>query len=108
MLKVYFSPLAEKKLSLLLDFVEREWSKKERNELLEKILSSFQRVATYPESSPKSQSFTSLHKCVLSKHTSYFYRFNSDELEIITVFDNRQNPEKIEVEIAKFFKLRSR
>ena len=108
MLKVYLSPLAEKKLSLLLDFVELEWSIKERNELLDKILSSFQRVAAYPESSPKSQSFTSLHKCVLSKNTSYFYRFNSDELEIITVFDNRQNPEKIEAEITKYFKSGSR
>lgn len=107
MLKVYLSPLAEKKLSLLLDYVEQEWSKKERDELLEKILNSFLRVAAYPESSPKSQSFTDLHKCVLSKHTSYFYRFNSDELEIITVFDNRQNPGKIEAEIKKFFKSES-
>ena len=104
MLKVYLSPLAEKKLSLLLEHIEYEWAKKERDDFLEKIVNSFNRVANHPESSPKSQTFPDLFKCVVSKQTSFFYRFNSDDLEIITVFDNRQDPKKIETEIEKFFK----
>jgi len=102
-LKVYLSPLAEKKLSLLLEYIEHEWTNKERNEFLDKLLNTFHRVATYPESSPKSQAFPGLYKCVVSKHTSFFYRFNIDDLEIITVFDNRQNPKVIEAEIEKFY-----
>ena len=103
MLKVYLSPLAEKKLSLLLEYIEHKWAKKERDEFLERILNSFKRVAIHPESSPKSQTFPNLFKCVVSKQTSFFYRFNSDDLEIITVFDNRQDPDKIESEIKKYF-----
>ena len=44
MLKVYLSPLAEKKLSLLLEHIEHEWAKKERDDFLEKIVNSFNRV----------------------------------------------------------------
>jgi len=102
-LKVYLSPLADKKLSLLLDYIEHEWTAKERDEFREKIVNSFKRVAAHPESSPKSQTFPTLFKCVVSKHTSFFYRFNSEDLEIITVFDNRQDPYKIEAEIKKHF-----
>jgi len=103
-LKVYLSPLAEKKLSLLLKYIEHKWTTKERDEFLEKILNSVKRVATHPESSPKSDTFPNLFKCVVSKHTSFFYRFNSEDLEIITVFDNRQDPYQIEFEIKKHFK----
>jgi plasmid stabilization system protein ParE len=82
-LKVYLSPLAEKKLSLLLEYIEHEWTNKERNEFLEKILNSFHRVATYPESSPKSQAFPGLYKCVVIRpalmsdfnNVIFFHRF---------------------------------
>ena len=104
MLKVYLSPLAEKKLSSLLEYIEHKWTTKERDEFLEKILNSVKRVATHPESSPKSDTFPNLFKCVVSKHTSFFYRFNSEDLEVITVFDNRQDPSQIESEIKKHFK----
>ncbi|MBP3193474.1 type II toxin-antitoxin system RelE/ParE family toxin [Natronogracilivirga saccharolytica] len=103
MLKVYLSPLAEKKLSLLLEFIEQQWAKKERDEFLQKVLNAFKRVATHPESCPKSDTFPNLFKCVVSKQTSFFYRFNSEELEIITVFDNRQDPHKIDSDIKKYF-----
>lgn len=104
MLKVYLSPLAEKKLSLLLEYIEHKWTTKERDEFLKRILNSIGRVATHPESSPKSHTLPNIYKCVVSKHTSFFYRFNSEDLEIITVFDNRQDPYQIESEIIKHVK----
>ncbi len=104
MLKVYLSPLAEKKLSLLLDYIENEWAKKERDDFFEKILDSFNRVAIHPESCSKSQTFPDLFKCVVSKQTSFFYRYNSTDLEIITIFDNRQDPQKVKTELEKILK----
>ncbi|MDI6401105.1 hypothetical protein QLX67_03790 [Balneolaceae bacterium ANBcel3] len=38
----------------------------------------------------------------MSKQTSFFYRFNSEELEIITIFDNRRNPDNIDSEIETY------
>ena len=40
--------------------------------------------------------------CVVSKQTTFFYRVNNirNEIEIITVFDTRQAPEKLDDEVT--------
>jgi len=36
---------------------------------------------------------------VVSKQTSIFYRFDKEYIKIVTVFDNRMNPNKLKGEI---------
>lgn len=42
-----------------------------------------------------------LYKCIVTKQTTFFYRINmkEKEIEIITFFDTRQNPNKLYKEI---------
>ncbi|NLP59458.1 type II toxin-antitoxin system RelE/ParE family toxin, partial [Lutibacter sp. B1] len=42
-----------------------------------------------------------LFKCVVTKQTTFYYRikFEREEIEIITVFDTRQDPNKLENDI---------
>jgi hypothetical protein len=40
-----------------------------------------------------------LYKCVVTKQSSFYYRIRNNEIEIITLFDNRQNQSKIFEEI---------
>ena len=101
-LEVYLSPLAEFKLDLLLQKPEHEWGLKSRNEFLEKLRRQIQRIATNPESCPKSDEFEGIYKCVVSKQTSFYYRI-STVIEIITITDNRQDPDTIWEEINKRF-----
>ncbi|TVR39825.1 MAG: type II toxin-antitoxin system RelE/ParE family toxin, partial [Cryomorphaceae bacterium] len=38
-------------------------------------------------------------KCVVTKQTSFYYRIINDEIEIISISDNRQDPDRIEDEL---------
>ncbi len=89
-LKVTFTPLAEKRLIKLLDYLEEEWSRKTRDQVLDKILGDIKRVSKYPNSCSESKFKKGLHQCVVSKQTSFYYRIKKSELEIISIFDNRQ------------------
>lgn len=64
---VFLSPIAEKKLILLLEYLEIEWGVKSKKDYL--------------------------------KQSAFFYRIN--KIEIITIIDNRQNPEIIKKELRK-------
>ncbi len=99
MLPVFLSPLAEKKLVILLDYLEEKWSIRVRNNFLEKFKSKTELVSMQPKSCPESQNFSNLYKCTVTKQVSFYYRIYSDEIEIITIFDNRQNPNKLQKEI---------
>ncbi len=102
-MKVYLSPLAEKKIQLLLKFLETEWSIKTKDEFITKLLSKFSQISRQPKSCSESKAFSGLYKCIVTKQTSFFYRIKADEIEVITLTDNRQDPELIQEEIKKHF-----
>jgi plasmid stabilization system protein ParE len=102
-MKVFLSPLAEKKIEDLLNYLEAEWSPKSRNNFLLKVKQSVKQIAEQPKSCIESKEFKGLFKYVVSKQTSFYYRILKDEIEIITLIDNRQDPKEIEKEIKKYF-----
>ncbi len=98
---VYLSPVAEFKLDKLLDYLISEWGEQAKLNFLEELESSINKISSFPESSPKSTLLGGFYKCVVTKQTSFYYRINGDEIEILTITDNRQNPESILKEIKK-------
>lgn len=91
----YFSKRAEKRLIELLEYLEKNWSEKEKNNFIAKLDRSVKIISKFPESFPHSKSNKFTHKCVLTKHNILIYRIHENEIEIIMIFDSRQNPKKI-------------
>jgi len=100
-MKVFLSALAEDKLTKLTKYLESEWSRKVKEEFIAILTERINQIATHPESCPQSFIHQGLYKCVVTRQTTFYYRINRklNEVEIITVFDTRQNPDKLEREI---------
>ena len=100
-MKVFLSELAENKLIKLNDFLLENWNLKTRNDFIKKLTSKIEQISEQPESCPQSLEFKGLYKCVVTKQTTFYYRINFDknEIEVITVFDTRQNPDKLQKDI---------
>jgi len=99
-MKIYLSKQAEYKLNTTLTYILEKWSLKERDNFLRILDNKIKQISKHPESCPKSEKFKGIYRCVLSKQTIFFYRINNiSEIEIITFFDTRQNPEFIKFEI---------
>jgi len=101
--EVFLSPLAEFKLELLLEYIENEWGLKSKRNFLVKLQRNTEKISIAPESCERSIEFADLYKCVVTKQTTFFYRIAEDAIEIVTVIDNRQNPDKIAEEIKEHF-----
>ena len=93
--KVVLSPTAKAKLSILLEYLENKWSEKVKKEFIEKLDKSISRISDYPKSCSESIEIKGLFKCVVTKQTTLFYRIKPKRIEIVTLFDTRQNPEKL-------------
>ncbi len=100
-MKVFLSELAEIKLLKLNNFLLEKWSLKVRNDFIKKLTSKINQISEHPESCPQSNEFEGLYKCVVTKQTTFYYRikFDRKEIEIITIFDTRQNPDKLEKDL---------
>ena len=93
--KVVLSATAKTKLSDLLEYLENRWSERVKKDFIKKLDQSISRISHYPKSCPESSEQKGLFKCVVTKQTSLFYRIKAKEIEVVTLFDNRQNPRKL-------------
>lgn len=100
---VILSDLATRKLNELLDYLEDEWSLKTAVKFELLFENKLFLVCTNPDSCIESGIFKNLKKCVVTKQTSFLYRVKNNQIEVITVFDNRRNFKSIQKEIRKHY-----
>lgn len=102
-MEVFLSELAEYKLKKLTEYLLEEWSYKIKKEFLVKLTNKIDQISAQPESCPKSMEFGGIYKCVVTKQTTFFYRINHalEEIEIITLFDTRQDPNHLNKDIQQ-------
>ncbi len=83
------------------EYLLLKWNLKVRNDFIKKLTSKIEQISNQPESCPESYLFKGLFKCVVTKQTIFYFllHFDKKEIEIITFFDTRQNPEQLEKEI---------
>ncbi len=100
-MKVYVSELAAAKLLALSNYLVENWNVKTRDKFIEKLTQKIKQISRFPESCPESKILKGLFKCVVSKQTTFYYRIDAqkEEIEIITLFDTRQDPEKLKKDI---------
>ena len=92
---VILSKRAKIKLEQLLEYLEQNWSVRVKHDFIKKFDKSLKIIQKNPDSFPKTNFVKGLHKCVITKQNTIYYRISEMEIEIITLFDTRQNPEKL-------------
>jgi len=104
-LEIILSPLAEKKLDLLIEYLEKEWGVNSKVIFLKKLETEFKLLSTHPYRCKKTMTFPNLFNCIVTKQTSAIYKVNDSKslIEVVTFFDNRQDPKKLKKEIKKHF-----
>lgn len=100
-MKVFLSELAETKLLKLSDYLILHFDIKTRDKFIEKLSKKIKQISIQPQSCPQSSEYKGLYKCVVTKQTTFYYRISTElrEIEIITIFDTRQNPDKLKKDI---------
>ena len=86
---------AEKQLENIFLYVEAKFSERIRKELAKKIYNCFKLIEKDPELFSFSVHNSSVRKCVVTKKTIVFYQIRKENIVVVSVFDTRQNPKKI-------------
>ena len=97
--KVSLSKRASIKLDKLLFRLEEEWSVEVKKEFVGKLDRAIEIIAANPDAFPISNLQKGIHKCVVTKQTTIYYRVKSAEIQIITLFETRQSPKRLKKEL---------
>lgn len=100
-MEVFFSNKAGYRLKRLTEHLLQEWGYKVKKDFLDKLNGKISLISDYPESCPKTGEYVGLHKCVVTKQTTFYYRilFDSEEIEVVVLSDTRQDLDNLKKEM---------
>ncbi len=94
---IVFSERASDELTSTLEYIENEWSLRISNEFTKIFNEKINHIKSNPYLYPPFKNKKQVRRCVVNKQTSLFYRIENEDVQIITLFDNRKNPKKLKL-----------
>jgi plasmid stabilization system protein ParE len=95
--KLIWSDNAIRNLKSIITYLENAWTEKEIRKFVQLLNRQLILVQTNPYLFPLIKKSINLRKAVLSKQISVYYQIETNHIRVISLFDNRQNPNKIEL-----------
>lgn len=95
---VEWSREAQANLDSIITYLENEWkwTEKEVRNFSERLEKQLPVILETPGVYKNSLRKPGLRECQITKHNTLFYTYDDQTLYIVTVFDNRQDPERLE------------
>ena len=91
--KIFWTEHAASELEKTIQYLQTEFSDKEISKLLIKLEETLELISINPKIFPISDK-KGIHKEILLKYNSIYYREINNTVEILSFFSNRQNPKK--------------
>jgi len=92
---IIWSPFAESDLDEILEYLIANWSNQVVHDYVDLVDRFIGQIGNQPMMYPIINKKLKVRKCVLTKQNSLYYRENKERIEILRIYDNRQNPKKL-------------
>ena len=90
--KIVWSPLSMSDLAMILEYLNENWDEKVTNQFIDLTENNLEQISINPRQFPIIYKKEKIRKCVLTKHNTMFYRDSKSQVEILRIYDTRQDP----------------
>ena len=94
-LQINWSHRSKQDLISILTYLEKNWTSQVIKKFLNKVEKKLFLLSEMPYMCRASSVKKNVRRCVLTKQIVLYYRVKENEIELITFFDARQDPEKL-------------
>jgi plasmid stabilization system protein ParE len=89
---VIWSPLSENDFENILDYLDKNWGIKVASNFIDLVENLIDQISINPRQFPICYKRKKVRKCVLTKHNILYYRDSKLNIEILRIYDTRQDP----------------
>jgi plasmid stabilization system protein ParE len=93
--QIIWSPLSVTDFESILEYLNENWDKKVLERFIEITYESIRQISLNPRQFPLINRQKKVRKCVITKHNTLFYRDRRNCIDILRIFDIRQDPKKL-------------
>ncbi len=84
-------------LNGITNYLEQNWSLKEKSDFFKKLEKRLVIIKQYPEIFPSSQKSVNIRHSVLTEQITIYYSVENQIIRILSIFDTRQHPSKLKI-----------
>jgi plasmid stabilization system protein ParE len=92
--KIVWTTEANQTYLQVLEYLQEKWTEKEVNNFITRTETVLFHISQNPLQYSYSKRYD-VHKCVVRKQVSLYYNIKQDTVELISFWDNRQDPERL-------------
>jgi plasmid stabilization system protein ParE len=93
--EIFWLANAKVKLNKIYKFILDNWNIRIADEFINKLKYKLQILSYFPHIGQKSQKKKDVRRYIISEQVSLFYKIEKKKIIILTLFDTRQNPDKL-------------
>jgi plasmid stabilization system protein ParE len=93
--QIVWSPLAESDFANILAYLYENWDEKVTNKFIDLTDEIIGQISVNPRQFPIIYKKGKIRKCILTRHNTMFYRDSKSQVEILRIFDTRQDPDNL-------------
>ena len=93
--QIVWSPLSENDFSGILNYLNKNWGEKAASQFIDLTESFLTQISVNPRQFPVIHKKKKIRKCVLTKHNTLFYRDSKFQIDILRIYDTRQDPDNL-------------
>jgi plasmid stabilization system protein ParE len=93
--EIVWSPLAENDFANILAYINENWDEKVTNHFIDLTDEIIEQISFNPKQFPVIHKKEKIRKCVLTRHNTLFYRDSKFQVEILRIYDTRQDPDNL-------------
>jgi plasmid stabilization system protein ParE len=92
---IIWSPEADLDLEQILGYLENKWSVYVVQDFINNLFSTLEWISFNPDSFMQVNKSDNIRKYVLSEHYTLYFEVFDKHIDLLRIFDNRQNPNKL-------------
>ena len=92
-----WSDEASGNLDSIIEYLQNRWTDREIGRFFKKLDKRIDTISRNPFAFPVVDFRDNLRKCVLSEQTTIYYEIKSDAVVILSLFDNRKDPNSLKI-----------
>ena len=92
---ILWSPLSETDFNLILDYLQTNWNDEVVEDFIQITEGIVNQISINPSQFPVINKRKKVQKCVITKHNTLFYRDRKNSIDILRIFNTRQDPHKL-------------
>ena len=92
---ILWSSLSETDFNLILDCLQTNWNEEVVEDFIQITEGIINQISINPSQFPVINKRKKVRKCVITKHNTLFYRDRKNFVDILRIYNTRQDPHKL-------------